>query len=101
MNVLELGESKHAHPKAIKPSAITCLWPHLQVSWVHLTNMSTEVFMGHAAALQEVRYLGQNKQKKKLVFGSYEELFTSSTENVLRKVSGVTRTVAQAERMNL
>jgi len=56
VNVLELGESKHAHPKAIKPSAITCLWPHLQVSWVHLTNMSTEVFMGHAAALQEVRY---------------------------------------------
>lgn len=57
VNVLELGESKHAHPEAIKPSTIVCCWPYLQVSWVHLTNVSTEVFMGHAATLQEVRYL--------------------------------------------
>lgn len=57
VNVLAGGEGKHAHPNVIKPSAMPCPQPYLQVSWVQLTKVSTEVFMGHAAPFQEVRYL--------------------------------------------
>lgn len=46
-----------ASPKDYETISHSSSWPYLQVSWVQLTSVSTEVFMGHAAPFQEVRYL--------------------------------------------
>lgn len=56
VNVLAVGRSS-MHSQQLLNHQIPCPWPYLQVSWVQLTNVSTEVFMGHAAPFQEVRYL--------------------------------------------